>query len=95
MSSFEFVAVLFSVIIGLAISHLLAAVSDLVESSKRVKLYWITSIWIITVLIWDIFSWWGLWELQSLEFWNYPSIFSCCSKSKWSLFNDNFSFATS
>jgi len=75
MSSFEFVAVLFSVIIGLAISHLLAAVSDLVESSKRVKLYWITSIWIITVLIWDIFSWWGLWELQSLEFWNYPSFF--------------------
>ena len=75
MSSFEFVAVLFSVIIGLAISHLLAAVSDLVESSKRVKLYLITSIWIITVLIWDIFSWWGLWELQSLEFWNYPSFF--------------------
>ena len=75
MSSFEFIAVLFSVIIGLAISHLLAAVSDLVESSKRVKLYWITSIWIITVLIWDIFSWWGLWELQSLEFWNYPSFF--------------------
>ena len=75
MSSFEFVAVLFSVIIGLAISHLLAAVSDLVESSKRVKLYWITSIWIITVLIWDIFSWWGLWELQSLEFWDYPSFF--------------------
>ena len=73
MSAFEFVAVLFSVIVGLAISHLLGAASELIEVHSRVKTYWVNTIWLITVFIWDIFTWWGMWELNNLEYWNYPS----------------------
>ena len=75
MSAFEFITVLFSVIVGLAISHLLRAASDLIEMQSRVKTYWVNSIWIVTVFIWDIFSWWGLWGLNDLEMWRYPSFF--------------------
>ncbi len=75
MSAFEFVAVLFSVIVGLAISHLLSAASELIEVHSRVKTYWINTVWFITVFIWDIFSWWGMWELNNLEYWDYPSFF--------------------
>jgi len=75
MSAFEFVAVLFSVIVGLAISHLLAAVSDLIEIYERVKLYWVNSVWVLTIFIWDIFSWWGMWALNDLEYWDYPRFF--------------------
>tara|TARA_Y100001970_G_C13978128_1_gene721693 strand:- start:162 stop:725 length:564 start_codon:yes stop_codon:yes gene_type:complete len=75
MSAFEFVAVLFSVIVGLAISHLLSAASELIEMHGRVKTYWVNSLWIVTVFIWDIFSWWGMWPLNDLEMWNYPSFF--------------------
>ena len=57
MSAFEFVAVLFSVIVGLAISHLLSAASELIEIHSRVKTYWVSSIWLLTVFIWDIFTW--------------------------------------
>ena len=39
MSAFEFVAVLFSVIVGMAISHLLSAASELIEIHSRVKIY--------------------------------------------------------
>ena len=75
MSAFEFVGVLFSVIVGLAISHLLSAVSDLIEIYDRVKLYWVNSIWALTIFIWDIFSWWGMWALNDLEYWDYPGVF--------------------
>ena len=75
MSAFEFVAVLFSVIVGLAISHLLSAASELIEIHSRVKTYWVNNIWMVTVFIWAIFSWWGMWELNNLEYWNYPSFF--------------------
>ena len=75
MSAFEFVAVLFSVIVGLAISHLLSAASELIEIHSRVKIYWVNTVWFITVFIWDIFSWWGMWELNNLEYWDYPSFF--------------------
>ena len=75
MSAFEFVAVLFSVIVGLAISHLLSAASELIEIHNRVKTYWVNTVWLITVFIWDIFSWWGMWELNNLDYWNYPSFF--------------------
>ena len=75
MSAFEFVAVLFSVIVGLAISHLLGAASELIEIHARVKTYWVNTVWIFTVFIWDVFSWWGMWELNNLEMWNYPYFF--------------------
>ena len=75
MSAFEFVAVLFSVIVGLAISPFKSAASELIEIHSRVKTYWVNSVWLVTVFIWDIFSWWGMWELNNLEMWNYPYFF--------------------
>ena len=75
MSAFEFLTVLFSVIVGLAISHLLRSASDLIEIHSRVKTYWINSVWVVTVFIWDVFSWWGMWELNNLEMWNYAYFF--------------------
>ena len=75
MSAFEFVAVLFSVIVGLAISHLLSAASELIEIHSRVKIYWVNAVWFVTIFIWDIFSWWGMWALNNLEYWDYPSFF--------------------
>ena len=75
MSAFEFLTVLFSVIVGLAISHLLRSASDLIEIHSRVKTYWVNSVWVVTVFIWDVFSWWGMWELNNLEMWNYAYFF--------------------
>ena len=75
MSAFEFVAVLFSVIVGMAISHLLSAASELIEVHSRVKTYWVNTVWFVTVFIWDIFSGWGMWALNDLEYWDYPSFF--------------------
>jgi len=64
MSPFEFITVFVSLIVGFALSHILRAVSDLYEIRERVKPYWLNSLWVITVIMWSIFTWWGLWMLS-------------------------------
>ena len=72
MSPFEFVTIFCSIIVGLALSHILRAVSDLYEIRERVKMYWLNSLWVGTVTMWSIYTWWGLWELSiNLNEWNY------------------------
>ncbi len=71
MSPFEFVTIFYSVVVGLALSHILTAVSDLFEIRERVKPYWLNTVWVLTVIVWTIFAWWGLWDLVYLESWNY------------------------
>jgi len=72
MSPFEFVTIFCSLILGLALTHIFRGVSDLYEIRERVKTYWLNSLWVVTVIMWSIFSWWGLWELSIiLEDWHY------------------------
>lgn len=71
MSPFEFVAVFFSVIIGLGISHLLRAISDLVEIRDRVRTDWVHAVYVVLVFIWLVHSWWGMWTLQEAPSWSY------------------------
>ena len=64
MSPFEFITVFVSLIVGFALAHILRAVSDLYEIRERVKTYWLNSLWVVTVIMWSIFTWWGLWSLS-------------------------------
>ena len=72
MSPFEFISVFVSLIVGFSLAHILRAVSDLYEIRERVKTYWLNSLWVVTVIMWSIFTWWGLWMLSiDLVEWTY------------------------
>ena len=72
MSPFEFVTIFCSLILGLALSHILRAVTDLYEIRDRVKTYWLNSLWVVTVTMWSVYAWWGLWKLSiDLDEWHY------------------------
>jgi len=72
MSPFEFISVFASLIVGFALAHILRATSDLYEIRERVKTYWLNSLWVVTVMMWSIFTWWGLWMLSiDLTEWTY------------------------
>ena len=75
MSAFEFITIFFALLVGLAISHLLSGLSNLIKIHDRVRTYWVNSLWIVTVFIWAVFAWWGLWDLRKMEAWNYPLFF--------------------
>lgn len=72
MSPFEFVTIFCSLIVGLALTHIFRGVSDLYEIRDRVKTYWLNSLWVVTVIMWAIYAWWGLWELsETIIVWKY------------------------
>lgn len=72
MSPFEFISVFVSLIVGFSLAHILRSVSDLYEIRERVKTYWLNSLWVVTVIMWSIFTWWGLWMLSiDLLEWTY------------------------
>jgi hypothetical protein len=55
---FDFVAVFYSVVLGVAVAQLMTGVGRLVEERRRVRNYWVHSVWILTVLLTDANNWW-------------------------------------
>jgi len=73
VSPFDFVAVIFSLIIGLGLAHLLGAIARLVEERERVALNWRTCLWAATVFLFLVAAWWGLWPMREARSWSYSS----------------------
>ena len=73
MTPFDFLSVIFSVVIGLGLSQLLASIALAFESRKRVVLDWICCTWAFTVFLFLVEAWWGLWALRTATSWTYAS----------------------
>ena len=76
MTSFEYVMVLVSIIVALAIAHLLTAVAESVHrlrgQGEPIELDAVYILWIAYVLIWLISFWWWEFKLQEVLIeWSY------------------------
>lgn len=72
MSTFEFVTVLMSIVVGLGIARLLSGFAALIEVRKTVRMDWVTILWAINVLGYHTLFWWIVvnnW--RSLEEWSF------------------------
>ena len=69
MRPFDFVAVFYSVVLGVAVAQLMTGVARLVEERQRVRTYWVHSVWIVTVLLADADNWWSMWSLRDAASW--------------------------
>jgi hypothetical protein len=77
MSPFEFVSIFFSIVLGLALAHVLVSFSNMVEARGRVRTDWIHSLWVISITVLIVHSWWGMWGMQnSVKLWNYASFWT-------------------
>ena len=74
MSPFEFVSVFFAVVLGLAVTHLMGSIGELIEVRSRVRGYWVLNLWVLNVLLLQTQSWWGTWGLRERE-WNVLAYF--------------------
>jgi len=66
---FEYVMVLASIIIGLAITHLLQGVARLVQHPRRAPVYWVHLGWVLYMFLSAVFWWWWEFRLQSIQEW--------------------------
>ncbi len=69
MGVFEYIGVLISVIMGLAITHLAVGASKLIQNRETSKLCLPHALWTINVLLHILMIWWGMFWWSELEDW--------------------------
>lgn len=72
ISPFEYISILVALIIGLGITQILSAFTDLLYNYKKVKFYWPHSVWLVFVLFLQIQDWFVFYQLESIKVWTLP-----------------------
>ena len=73
MTAFEHISVLISIVIGFAITTLLAGAVRLVHRRDVVIWYWPSVVWMVTLLLIDIQVWWSRFGWRDLRTWTFAT----------------------
>ena len=68
---FDYLGILISIILGLALTHLLFGCSRLIQLRHGVKIYWVQLGWTLNVLIYVLALWWGMFWWKHLTVWTF------------------------
>jgi hypothetical protein len=71
MTPFEHLAVLISIILGVAIAHLLTSVHRLVLARERVRFYWLPVTWAVILFTAQVEWWWAIFGMRQQTTWNF------------------------
>lgn len=71
MSPFDYVMVLASVILGLAITHILQSLVAAIQSETRVRFYWVHLAWVAYFFLFAVFWWWWQYALRLTPVWTF------------------------
>lgn len=67
MSAFEYLSVFISIILGLAVVHLLGGVSLILDRRVIARLYWVHMVWVANMFSLICWVWWANWQLNDIE----------------------------
>lgn len=71
MDMFEYVSVLTSIVIGLALTHLMQGIAGLIQHPDRAGIWWVHLCWVAYMFLNSIFWWWYEFRLQRIEPWTF------------------------
>ena len=71
MTPFEHLAVLISIVLGLALTQLLAGVHRVAQARRRVRVYWLPLVWVGLLFITQVEWWWASYALRRETVWNF------------------------
>ena len=74
MSAFEYVFVLVSLVIGLAITEILAGFARLLGEGGRIRAYWVQVLQLTFILLFAVGIWWTGWQLHDRVAWSLPTL---------------------
>lgn len=75
MEIFEYVIVLTSIVIGLAVTHLMQGIAGLVQHPGKDRIWWVHLGWVAFMLLTTIFWWWWEFRLQQIHVWTFQLYF--------------------
>ena len=73
-SMFEHMTVLLSIIFALAMTHILASVTELVWERSRVRFSGLHSLWMANALFGLLCYWVSIWDLTTIKHWSGPEV---------------------
>ena len=76
MDAFSYLAVLVSVVLGLAIQQVLQGYRALALNRRQVEVYWPSIAWSVNVLIMVVQNWWSLFGLANHSDWTFAAFAS-------------------
>jgi hypothetical protein len=71
MDAFSYLSVLLSIILGLAITQILQGFRDLMQARARLRLYWPSLLWAITLLVICVQEWWAMFGWRDYRPWTF------------------------
>ena len=71
MTPFEYLSVLVSIIVGLALTQLLSGVARLIQLRHRIRMHATTLLWIALLFLIDIEVWWVAFERRTTPQWTF------------------------
>jgi hypothetical protein len=72
MQMFEYVIVLISIVIGLALTHLMQGVAGVIQHPLRDRVWWVHLVWAGYMFLSILFWWWWEFNLQHIQAWTFP-----------------------
>jgi hypothetical protein len=75
MDLYSHVRVLFSIILGLGVSHLLRGVARIMQHPKQYRIYWVHLAWALFLFLYLIHFWWWEFRLRQVVQWNFALYF--------------------
>ena len=71
MHMFEYVIVLISIVIGLAVTHLMQGLAGLIQNPSRIRIWWVHLVWVAYMVVSIVFWWWWEFNLQNIRTWTF------------------------
>jgi ABC-type antimicrobial peptide transport system permease subunit len=72
MTPYEYLTVFISVVLGLAVVHLLSGVALLLDTRVRARADWIHGVWTANVFVTTMLVWWFNFRLTGVQVWTLP-----------------------
>jgi hypothetical protein len=69
--AFNYIAVLVSIITGLAATRLMSGMSEMIQAANRPRVYWVHTMWIISLFIDLMLYWWLLYRWRTAPNWTF------------------------
>jgi hypothetical protein len=70
---FDYLTVLVSIVLGLAITNVLTRLATLITTRHRVDFYWPPVAWAIWIFFISVQHWWAQWSVRHSQQWNFGS----------------------
>jgi hypothetical protein len=73
MENFSYLSVLISIVLGLGIANLLIGVAALIRQRSRVTPYWPAVVWMMTLFLIHVQTWWAMFGLRQVREWDFAA----------------------